>query len=254
MNPAPALAAVHAPSPPFPISVAFILLVAVLYVGLLSWLRGPAGVAPQRVTAVRVVVFAWLVLVAVLAMAGLLENFQAIPPRVALVAAPAALAGLVLALHPATGPVLDRVSGLWLVGFQIFRVPMELILWQLALAKVIPVSMTFEGRNFDILVGLTAPLVAWLGFAKQWVSPGPVIFWNVFGLVLLGNIVTVGILSTPAPFRRFFDGPPNEMVAYFPFVWLVSFVVPLAFTGHLASIRQQLRVLKARRSATVETG
>jgi len=133
----------------------------------------------------------------------------------------------------------------------VFRVPMELILWRLAAAKVIPVVMTFEGRNFDILVGLTAPLVAWLAFSRRWVSPGPVIFWNVFGLVLLGNIVTIGILSTPAPFRRFFDGPPNEMVAYFPFVWLVSFVVPLAFTGHVASIRQQLRALKAARRGAV---
>jgi hypothetical protein len=196
---------------------------------------------------VRVVLFGWLALAAVLAMAGILENFQAVPPRVALVVVPAVLLGLIVALHPASGPVLDRAPGLWLVGFQAFRVPMELILWRLAAAKVIPIAMTFEGRNYDILVGLTAPLVAWLAFARKWASPGPVILWNVFGLALLGNIITIGVLSAPTTFRKFFDGPPNEMIAYFPFVWLVSFVVPLAMTGHVASIRQQLRALKAAR-------
>ena len=249
MNPAPAITAVHAPPAPPGLAIAFILLVAILYVGVLSWLRGPAAIAPHRVTVVRVALFAWLVLAAVLAMAGLLENFQTMPPRVALVVVPAVLIGLIVALHPATGPVLDRTSGLWLVGFQAFRVPMELILWQLAAARVIPISMTFEGRNFDILVGLTAPLVAWLAFARKWTSPGPVILWNVFGLALLGNVVTLGAFSAPTTFRRFFDGPPNEMIAYFPFVWLVSFVVPLAVTGHVASIRQQVRELKAARAA-----
>jgi len=242
----PAIAAVHAPPPPVALSIAFILLVAILFVGVLSWLRG-TGIAPHRLAVVRVVLFGWLTLAAVLAMAGILENFQTMPPRVALVVVPAVLVGLIAALHPASGPVLDRTSGLWLVGFQAFRVPMELILWRLAAAEVIPVSMTFEGRNFDILVGLTAPLVAWLAFAKKWASPGPVIFWNVFGLALLGNVVAIGVFSAPTTFRRFFDGPPNEMIAYFPFVWLVSFVVPLAMAGHVASIRQQLRALKAAR-------
>ena len=245
----PSIAAVHAPPPPVTLSLGFVLLVGILYVGVLSWLRTAAALAPHRLAMVRVLLFAWLALAAVLAMAGILENFQTLPPRVALVVVPAALIGLIVALHPATGALLDRAPGLWLVGFQVFRVPMELILWRLAAAGVIPVTMTFEGRNFDILVGLTAPLMAWLAFARKWVSPGPVIFWNVFGLALLANIVTVGFLSAPTPFRKFFDGPPNEMIAHFPFVWLVSFVVPLAMTGHVASIRQQIRVLRAERAS-----
>ena len=240
------LAAVHAPPPPAALSIAFILLVTVLYLGVLAWLRG-AGVGAARIAVTRLVLLAWLMVAAVAAMAGLLNDFYSLPPRFAFIVAPANLTAIIIAVHPRTGPLLDRASGAWLVGFQFFRVPMELILWQLAVAKVIPVVMTFEGRNFDVLAGLSAPVIAWLAFSKKWLSPGPVIFWNLFGLALLGNIVIIAALSTPTRFRQFFEGPPNEMIAGFPFVWLIGFVIQLAFLGHLASIRQQVRVLRAAR-------
>ena len=143
--------------------------------------------------------------------------------------------------------MLDRVPGDALISFQVFRIAMEIILWRLSRAGVIPASMTFEGRNYDIIVGLTAPFIAWL-YARRLVSAGPVIFWNVFGIVVLSNVVFIGFLSAPTPFRQYFEGPPNEMIAHFPFVWLVAFVVPLAFLGHLLSIRQLLRTLKDERA------
>ena len=229
------LAAVHAPPPPAALSIAFILLVTALYIGVLAWLRG-AGVSPTRITVTRLAVLGWLMVTALAAMAGLLSDFYSLPPRFLFVVVPAILAVVAIALHPHTGPLLDQASGAWLVGFQFFRVPMELILWQLAVARVIPAMMTFEGRNFDVLVGLTAPVIAWLAFTKKWLSPGPVIFWNLFGLALLANIVAIAALSTPTRFRQFFEGPPNEMIGGFPFVWLIAFVVPLALLGHLASI------------------
>jgi hypothetical protein len=46
----------------------------------------------------------------------------------------------------------------------IIRIPVELGLYWLFIYKAIPQLMTFEGRNFDILVGLTVPfdLLLWL--------------------------------------------------------------------------------------------
>lgn len=248
MNAVTSLTSIHAPLPPAALSLAFVVLVGILYLGILGWLRGAAGIGPRGITFARAAFVAWLALTAAAAMAGLLDKFDAIPPRLAFVVLPALLAVLIATFHPGAGPVLDRAPGLWLVGFQTFRVAMEVVLWRLAAAGVIPASMTFAGRNFDIVVGLTAPLVAWLAFSKQWVSPGPVILWNVLGIALLGNVVVIGFLSAPTCFRQFFEGPPNEMVAGFPFVWLVSFVVPVAFLGHLLSIRQQVRVIRTGRA------
>jgi hypothetical protein len=237
---------IHAHSPPAGLSAAFIVLVALLVMTVLWWVNGPANFR-GRTWWVAVPLLAWLALSAVAAATGLLANFEATPPHVAFVVLPALIAVLMIAFRPATGTVLDRVPGDGLIAFQFFRVAMEIILWQLARAGVIPASMTFEGRNYDILVGLTAPFIAWL-FARRLVSPGPVIFWNVFGIAVLANVVLIGFLSAPTRFRQFYEGPPNEMIAHFPFVWLVSFVVPLAFLGHLLSIRQLLRTLKDERA------
>src|SRR5262245_18644976 len=248
-----AMSAVHAEPPPAPASVAFMILVAILFFGLSVWLRTSGGLSPRAVDRIRGGLAAWLILTASLARLGVFADFWSIPPKIALAVAPAMLFCIVVALLPKTGPWLDRAPGLWILGFQTFRIAMELILWQLGRAGALPVSMTFEGRNFDVLVGLTAPLVAWLAFARRWVSPFPVILWNVFGMVILGNVVVIGALSAPTRFQRFFEHPPNEVIGHFPFAWLVAFVVPLAFLGHLLSIRQQVRVLRASRAPKSST-
>jgi hypothetical protein len=49
--------------------------------------------------------------------------------------------------------------------------------------RVAPVQVTFEVRNFDALVGLTAPVVA-AGIAIGWLSPQITIAWNLFGLAM----------------------------------------------------------------------
>lgn len=237
---------IHAPPPPAALSSAFIVLVAVLVAAVLWWVNRPADFR-SRTWGVAIPLVGWLALSGLLAAFGALANFEAFPPHVAFVILPAMIAILVIAFRRDTGPLLDRVPGDALIAFQVFRVAMELILWRLARAGVIPASMTFEGRNYDILVGLTAPFIAWL-LARRMVSPGPVIFWNVFGIAVLANVVFIGFLSAPTRYRQFFEGPPNEMIASFPFVWLVSFVVPLAFLGHLLSIRQLLRTLKDERA------
>jgi hypothetical protein len=243
MQSAARFTSIHAPPPPLWLSAIFVGLVLALLLGVLAWTYGPAGMG-DRVRGWAAALFSWLALTAIAALTGFTAHFDTMPPRILLVLVPALTACFVIAYHPRMGPLLDRAPGYWLIAFQGFRVGMELILWQLARAEVIPTSMTFEGRNYDVLVGLMAPLIAWLAFERRLLSPGPVIFWNVFGIAVLANVVVIGFLSAPTRFRQFFEGPPNEMIGTFPFIWLVAFVVPLAFLGHLLSIRQLLRTLK----------
>ena len=47
------------------------------------------------------------------------------------------------------------------------RLPIEIILFKLYLNKMIPQLMTFEGRNFDIVIGITAPIVGYLYLKKR---------------------------------------------------------------------------------------
>ncbi|HXL58478.1 MAG TPA: hypothetical protein VN958_19585, partial [Chitinophagaceae bacterium] len=114
------------------------------------------------------------------------------------------------------------------------RILVELGLFWLAAYKVVPESLTFEGRNFDILIGLTAPAIYYFGFVKTKLSKSIILVWNLIGLALLFNVVfntvyTVLVLKQP-----------NFALGYFPFFLLPSLIVPLVMFSHLASIRRLL--------------
>jgi len=98
--------------------------------------------------------------------------------------------------------------------------------------------MTFEGRNFDILAGITAPFVAWLAFRTGKTNRMLLVIWNVFALLLLLNIIINAAFSLPSPIQQFAFEQPNRAVLYFPYIWLPSVVVPIVLFAHLASLFQ----------------
>jgi hypothetical protein len=127
-----------------------------------------------------------------------------------------------------------------LTWVNIVRIPVEIVLLWLFLNKTVPKLMTFEGRNFDILAGITAPFVA-IAFAKQKIGRKGLLVWNVICLGLLINIVVNAFLSVPSPNQKFGLDQPNIAILYFPFSWLPTFVVPVVLFGHLTSIRQLIK-------------
>jgi hypothetical protein len=121
------------------------------------------------------------------------------------------------------------------VGFQAFRLPLELAMHEMYVRGVMPVQMSYSGRNFDIASGASAIAVAWL-VATHRAGRRLVIVWNVAGLALLVNVVTIAVLSTPR-FRYFGDDHLNVWVADPPFVWLPAIMVLAALAGHLLIFR-----------------
>jgi hypothetical protein len=110
--------------------------------------------------------------------------------------------------------------------------------------------MTFEGRNFDIMSGLTAPFVFYFVFIKKTLGTKVILIWNLVCLGLLINVVTNAILSAPFPFQKFSFDQLNIAILYFPFVWLPCCVVPLVLISHLAAIRTILGKTKVHNRST----
>ena len=98
--------------------------------------------------------------------------------------------------------------------------------------------MTFTGRNFDILAGLTAPLIYYFGYVKQKLNRTTLIIWNLISLGLLLNIVINALLSAPSPIQQFAFDQPNTAILYFPFSLLPTFIVPVVLFAHLVVLRQ----------------
>jgi CubicO group peptidase (beta-lactamase class C family) len=122
---------------------------------------------------------------------------------------------------------------LWvLVGFQSFRLPLELLMHEAYDAGLMPVQMSYSGLNFDIITGASAPVVAAL-VARGRGGARLVRAWNIVGSLLLCNIVVVSLLSTPTPLRVFRTPPANTWVGTAPYVWLPAVMVALAVLGHI---------------------
>lgn len=179
---------------------------------------------------------AWLVLTGIAGWLGLVRDFQRIPPPMLLLLLAAALLTTVTAFSRIGSRLLVEAGIAWLVGMQGFRIAVELFLDWGHRAGLVPIQMTFEGRNWDIVSGVLAVGVAWLAARNQ--APRWLIFvWNCIGAALLLNIVVVAILSMPTALRRFYNEPANTFVAYFPYIWLPAFLVQVALFGHLLVFR-----------------
>ncbi len=183
----------------------------------------------------------WLLVQAVLTLKGL-YNKTAIPPRILLFGILPPMLTIVLLFATTKGrQFIDSLPLKNITYLNVVRIPVEITLAWLFLYKAVPQLMTFEGRNFDILSGITAPFVAWFGFTKGKLSRQFVLAWNFVCLALLANIVVNALLSAPLPFQQFAFDQPNIAISHFPFSWLPTFIVPIVLFGHLTSIRQLIK-------------
>lgn len=161
------------------------------------------------------------------------------PPRWPLLPLTAFLAIFFIVRTTKAKTLLTNIPRAWPIAAQTFRVGVELALFALHAEGRAPVQITFEGRNFDILVGLTAPLVSWL-VAKRDLARGAVIAWNVLGLAVLANTVGTVATSTPGPLHLNWAGAPLTAIVEWPIIWLPAFLMPLAVFLHIVSLRQNL--------------
>lgn len=183
-------------------------------------------------------VLLWLSIHGMLANSGFYLNINVVPQKLILIFPPLII--LILFLFIKGKHFIDTLSLKILTWLHIVRIPVELVLYGLFIHGQIPELMTFEGRNLDILSGLSAPFVAYYGFSKRKLSNGVLLAWNFICLGLLLNIVVNAILSAPLPIQQFAFDQPNVAVFYFPFIWLPGFVVPVVLFSHLVAIRQLL--------------
>lgn len=217
------------------------LVYAVRYTGLA---RGDAPTTVRRhviwsATAVAV----YLGLTAAASASGILAKPGPPPPLMIFFAVSNGVA-LVLALSRLGTRLAAHLPLAALVGFQAFRLPLELILHRWYLEGVLPIQMTYEGYNFDILSGiggLALALWAWRASPPAWVAWA----YNLMGLGLLITVASIAVMSSPLPLRQFHEGPPVLLAMYVPYGWIVPFCVAGALAGHVITFRHLRRRIAA---------
>lgn len=143
---------------------------------------------------------------------------------------------LVLCVAAGLSPLGRHLAGTTplaaLVGFQAFRLPLELVLHSWAAQGTIPETMTWTGQNWDIISGISALVAA--PFANRF----RVAAWtaNLIGAVLLLNVLRVAILSSPFPFG-WGQQPPLLLALHLPYMLIGPVCVGGALFGHIVLTR-----------------
>ena len=230
-----------------PVIAAFVVIpitlaATLVWATLTAWRRSGATESAARRAAVIVAVdsAAWMALTWVAARSGILQRWDRTPPPFLLVIVGIVIISLILAFGRVGTRLAQHIPVWTLVAIQSFRLPLELAMHALIGRGIMPIQMSYSGRNFDIVTGATAILVAIL--VKMGVGGRRLVAaWNVLGLALLVNVVSVAIASMPL-LRLFGEDRVVTFVTYPPFVWLPAVMVLAALAGHLVIFRALRRL------------
>ncbi|MGE0791606.1 MAG: hypothetical protein AB7S26_38380 [Sandaracinaceae bacterium] len=219
---------------PSPASTAAFLAVIALVLG--AMITAVRRAMPERRNALTFAVLGWAAITALPSASGIVRSLESPAPLIAFFAV-----CNVTALVVALSPIGRRIAALpltALIGFQAFRLPLELVLHRWHAEGSIPVQMTFGGHNFDVVTGTLALALAVYGIGRE-IPRAWAWGFNVMGSALLLAVMTIALTSSPVP-ARLYSGQPLLLGYYFPYAWIVPLAVAPALAGHVIVFRALL--------------
>ena len=212
---------------PLYLSISFILVIAATLFFLYK---------ASRSRSLLLILVGWLIVQGIIGSTGFYTVTNTLPPRFLLTLLPP-LAGIIYLAFSGRGQKLIGELDLRILTLlSVIRIPVEFILMGLYQHHYLPETMTFSGRNFDILSGLSAPLMYLFAFRNGRINKPLLLVWNVVCLVLVLNVLTMGILSAPTRFQQLAFDQPNIAILHMPFIWLPALVVPIVIGAHVTAI------------------
>lgn len=184
----------------------------------------------------------WIAYVSAISLSGLLQT-TSLPPRIPLLLI-FPLFGFLFWLisRQRSQDVINAIPAAGLIYAQVFRVPVELLLHALYRKGMLPRMGTFEGYNFEIVIGITSLLVGYFGYTRKALPRSVLILWNCCGLLTL--TIVVFILISHAYFPGIYAHPEPLSIqnfGAFPYTLLAGVLMPLAVFMHVISIKKLLR-------------
>jgi len=191
----------------------------------------------KKATLGALLLLLWLIFQSTLALNGWYMDRKATPPHIAFPIITATVILFMFFVLPRGKRFVDGLSIDTLILMNVIRIPVEMCLYWLAGVKQVPWTMTFSGFNFDILFGITAPII-WYLYRNGKLQPKILMIWNILALISVSLVVIRGIGAAPTRFQWSDFNQPNYAVIHFPFIWLPSFIVPFVILSHITMMRR----------------
>jgi hypothetical protein len=195
-----------------------------------------AAYLPRRTTFAIIAGLAiWLVYVGLFSSLGYMLDASLRPLGILWVVGPVVLFVVFVVVRSNIGARVAAAIPLWLIlGFESFRIGVELLMHRLWEDGLVPKLLTYAGGNVDMFVGLSAPVIAWIATRGR-LGLRLAMGWNVLGLLSLANVAASSVLT--GPLKLISTEVPNVAMWIFPYTFIPGFLAPLAVTFHVLAIR-----------------
>jgi len=196
----------------------------------------PSSTKSRILTISSFVLVAWFVASVLLALMGVYQGATNRLPTIQYgIFIPILIGGLLIWRSPAVARLIDAIPQHWLVGVQVNRL-MGVIFLVLYATGNAPGPFAWPAGLGDFLVGALAPIIAISYFRNPRENGDLVTAWNCLGLLDLTVAIITGFLTSASPLQAFSFDLPNRLIDVFPLVLIPTFLVPLCYLLHFASL------------------
>lgn len=220
----------------------FVILLTILLWGLNNALlkRGSTTTKRNRILLLTLIgILSWLTLQFFIWSTGFYYDLS-LPPRIPLfMVFPVFLFTFLFLNRNRNHKVLTAIPIALPIAIQSFRAVIEVLFYFTFLNHILPIQVTFEGSNYDVLIGLSAIVMA--VYANRPNSSRKILLiWNVLGILVVLFAAFIFITSFYMPAIWGNTGIPLEF-NQFPYLLLPTFLMPFAVFLHALSIIQLTR-------------
>jgi len=165
-------------------------------------------------------------------------------PNIGLLFVPIIVGVTLLAKSVVFQKLVDTTYQPWLIGVQATRA-MGVVFLTLFGRGLMPAEFAIPAGIGDVIIGVTAPIVAAILFFNLPFGKKLAIGWNIIGFVDLVASNILGFLTSPTPYQLLALNNPNNLLFDFPLVLVPMFAVPLSLLLHIFSLRVLLKQKRA---------
>lgn len=181
----------------------------------------------------------WYIYLFLIERSGILLSMEMPPKFPLLIFSPFVIFLIIFYFRNRKNKSVQAIPIKWPIYFQSFRVFVELLILYTFFSGIIPKSASFEGYNYDILMGLTAPIVALLVYRTNNLKKRVAYFWNMVGIIM---ILWVGFIIASSLYFPTIWGGAESLVSddflKFPYLLLPAFLAPMGIFMHVIALIQ----------------
>ena len=178
------------------------------------------------------VLLGWFAVAAIMGMEGFFTKVTSLIPNIGSMFLPILIGAGLLLSSTTMQKIVNGMPPHWIIGMQTSRL-MGYAFLVLYSMQLMPGEFAIPAGVGDIIVGITAPIVAYLYAIKKPYSKNLAIAWNFIGLGELCLAIILGFLTSPTPYQLLALDLPNDLLFMFPVVLVPAFAVPLSILFHL---------------------